>query len=158
MPVVGSATSSSASVRHNATAAERKLAHELNQLSGHFTVKFLGEDDNGDAVFHHRQGQGGPLTAEKFLAAAGYKSPAKQVAGDEFSFQSVKTDADWQNIIDAQEDPATGDKMKALLKGMDVAVATVNDPQPFGARGYLVASDKAGNFYMFRGVVGGMGF
>ena len=81
-----------------------------------------------------------------------------QMASDEFSYQPVKSDQAWQDIIDAQDDPANAAKLKDLLKGMDVATATVKDPQPFGARGYLVASDRAGNMYMFRGIVGGMGF
>ena len=154
MPVVGSATSSS-SVHHT----QRALVHDLNEVAkGGFSVKFLGEDDNGDTTFHHRAGVGGALTAEKFLKAAGYKDASKEMASDEFSFQPVKSDQAWQDIIDAQDDPANAAKLKDLLKGMDVATATLKDPQPFGARGYLVASDRAGNMYMFRGIVGGMGF
>jgi hypothetical protein len=157
MPVTDRA-STTTTPRSRDNVAVRHLVHDLHSLAGTFSVKFEGEDDNGDANFMHHKGKAGPLTAEKFLDAARYAHPRKTEKGDEFSFSRVKTDEDWDDIISAQDDPAVGQKLRDLLKGLDVGVATVNDPRPFGARGYLVASNRAGDYFVFRGIVGGMGF
>lgn len=165
MPFTNRIAAAASPHAHRTTAADYLVA-QLKPLDEVVTLKMFGEDDNGSARVGMRHGPLAKLTRESLTRALGYKiADAGEMSERLFEFTSVKDDPEfWTSFLQTQEDPAAGEKAKALLTGKNVAevVAMVvderNNRRPFGAEAFLAARMTDGSLVYLRGTVGGMCF
>ncbi|HEY3445582.1 MAG TPA: hypothetical protein VGK67_04415 [Myxococcales bacterium] len=159
------ATASAHAHQHQAKSADY-LAAQLKPLDDLVTLKMFGEDDSGSASVGMRHGPVPALTKESLTKALGFRiADAGEMNERLFEFESVKNDPEfWTRFVETQEDPAVGEKAKALLTGKNVAevVAMVVDEKdnrrPFAATAFLAARMNDGSLVYLRGTVGGMCF